>query len=698
MSNHFSTPPASNRFTSRCLSTYTPPTGGGPFGPESEAELIQPSPHFLDRGLEALRQKQAKGAQQLAVAVQPHAADVVPVAVPGAPRTALAVAQATTTAVQLLTDPEMTTEELRARAGALLVEGALRGTGHRPERPSVWHFFSLPAVQRGHWHCHRCKVINRRDEPKCCSCGDTYESIVGVVPEAELQALRRVTQGTAYGRALLSLAGREQDVRAGAPVEIGAAGYEAALREQLRSFQHQANAQRVEPAVKGAIMTVDGWLALKSSGMYRLFAADDVRKFMGSGDFEVVMAEFVETWGRRVHVPHLGVVQVMPKGGWWWHSLRRTTEHDMHLVRAIVGMYLGASLHAGDALRLYDLINTCPVDDSMYRQLSAVVASIFARMAVRERSATGRARRAGSEGQVPVDLQAFVHNGLAPPRILVATLVRTACSRRTGARLVTIERFRVQQSAPIAHVLTRGRDQGAEGGKPHVLVRLDGMGTCWLPEERLRSFPSGARCIEQYDALQLDGFGRAPLEHLLVVQALDPTLLCANCEYRRSDLSFPWRSEEASRAKGPPSLCHFCHDAGHKAPKVASGPRGHSNASNAPPALPPATRLAVEQSFSAAHEDAEAEAVLLEVLIARRTVGRQGGASAEQERDLMHRALLLCRGDREAALGADEAGAKRKKGDSRCGGDAARRIGTWAAHPAPGRAHAAFGIVPPTCV
>jgi hypothetical protein len=46
-------------------------------------------------------------------------------------------------------------------------------------------------------------VINRRDEPKCCSCGDTYESIVGVVPEAELHALRRVTQGTAYGRALL---------------------------------------------------------------------------------------------------------------------------------------------------------------------------------------------------------------------------------------------------------------------------------------------------------------------------------------------------------------------------------------------------------------------------------------------------------------------------------------------------------------
>ena len=312
--NHFSTPPASNRFTSRSLSTYTPPTGGGPFGSEAEPELIQPSPHFLDRGLEALRQKKAKGALQLAVAVQPHAADdVVPVAVPSAPRTALAVAQATTTAVQLLTDPEMTTEELRARAGALLVEGALRGTGHRPERPSVPDFFSLPAVRRGHWHCHRCAVINRRDEPKCCSCGDTYESIVGVVPEAELQALRRVTQATAYGRSLHSLAGREQDVRAGAPVEIGAAGYEAALREHLRSFQHQANAQRVEPAVKGAIMSVDGWLALTSSGMYRLFAADDVRKFMGSGDFEVVMAEFVETWGRRVHVPHLGVVQVMPR-------------------------------------------------------------------------------------------------------------------------------------------------------------------------------------------------------------------------------------------------------------------------------------------------------------------------------------------------------------------------------------------------
>jgi hypothetical protein len=52
---------------------------------------------------------------------------------------------------------------------------------------------------------------------------------------------------------------------------------------------------------------------------------------MGSGTFEVVMSEFVETWGRPVLVPHHGVVQVMPKGGWWWHSLRRITEHDMHL-------------------------------------------------------------------------------------------------------------------------------------------------------------------------------------------------------------------------------------------------------------------------------------------------------------------------------------------------------------------------------
>jgi hypothetical protein len=61
---------------------------------------MQSSPHFLDRGLEALRQKQAKGKQPLAVAVQPqqHGVQVAVPAVPGAPRTALAVAQA---AVQL---------------------------------------------------------------------------------------------------------------------------------------------------------------------------------------------------------------------------------------------------------------------------------------------------------------------------------------------------------------------------------------------------------------------------------------------------------------------------------------------------------------------------------------------------------------------------------------------------------------------
>ena len=164
-----------------------------------------------------------------------------------------------------------------------------------------------------------------------------------------------------------------------------------------------------------------------------------------------------------------------------------------------------------------------------------------------------------------------------------------------------------------------------------MLVRLDAMGLCWLSEERLCSFPSGARCIEQYDTLKLVGFGRAPLEHLLVVQTLEPTLLCAKCEYRRPVLAFPgtWTCDmkEAPRAKGPPSLCHFCKDAGRKAPKVA---RGHPNTSNAPPALPPAVQLAVEQSFPAAQEDAEAEAALIQVLIARRTVGRQGGASSDQ--------------------------------------------------------------------
>ena len=51
-------------------------------------------------------------------------------------------------------------------------------------------------------------------------CGDTFESIVGVAPDAELHALTAVTQGTTYGRSLHSLAGRVQDVRAGAPVEI----------------------------------------------------------------------------------------------------------------------------------------------------------------------------------------------------------------------------------------------------------------------------------------------------------------------------------------------------------------------------------------------------------------------------------------------------------------------------------------------
>ena len=44
---------------------------------------------------------------------------------------------------------------------------AERATDQRPGRPSVRNFFSLPAFQAGYWHCHRCHVINRRDEPTC---------------------------------------------------------------------------------------------------------------------------------------------------------------------------------------------------------------------------------------------------------------------------------------------------------------------------------------------------------------------------------------------------------------------------------------------------------------------------------------------------------------------------------------------------
>ena len=134
------------------------------------------------------------------------------------------------------------------------------------------------------------------------------------------------------------------------------------MREQLRAYQFQPNAQRVEPAVLGSIMTADGWLALTSGREYRLFSGDDVRKIMNSGALEAIMAEYVESWGRWVSVPHLGVVQdqVMPKGGWWWDSLSHITEHDLHLVRAIIGMGLEAPLRAGDALHLFNLVNSPP--------------------------------------------------------------------------------------------------------------------------------------------------------------------------------------------------------------------------------------------------------------------------------------------------------------------------------------------------
>ena len=88
---------------------------------------------------------------------------------------------------------------------------SLRGVA----RARPWPYRSAVHTAVGWWCCLPRDLQPPGDEPTCHVCGDTFESIVGVAPDAELHALTAVTQGTTYGRSLHSLAGRVQDVRVG---------------------------------------------------------------------------------------------------------------------------------------------------------------------------------------------------------------------------------------------------------------------------------------------------------------------------------------------------------------------------------------------------------------------------------------------------------------------------------------------------
>ena len=72
---------------------------------------------------------------------------------------------------------------------------------------------------------------------------------------------------------------------------------------------------------------------------------------------------------------------------------------------------------------------------AVYARLAAVAASIFSSMAVRERGANGRARRAVLE---EVELADFAANGLRPPRYFSGPACVTSYIAEHGSTFVSI--------------------------------------------------------------------------------------------------------------------------------------------------------------------------------------------------------------------------------------------------------------------
>ena len=201
-------------------------------------------------------------------------------------------------------------------------------------RPSVKEWRRSAVVRQFFWCCVRCRVTNRNDEASCHKCHDTKDAIAGSTSTAEHASLLTNTQGSAYGRSLQCLKDRDQRVALGAPVEMGAPGYNASIRALVASINVRSDASRVERTVDESVSSFDGYLALMTSGRLRFWTADDVQKCMRSGELEAMIAEFVTEWGRTTPLPNGVLVQALPKDGWWWRTLGQVTEHHVLVVRA----------------------------------------------------------------------------------------------------------------------------------------------------------------------------------------------------------------------------------------------------------------------------------------------------------------------------------------------------------------------------
>ena len=136
----------------------------------------------------------------------------------------------------------------------------------------------------------------------------------------------------------------------------------------MASIKVRSDASRAERTVDESVGSFDGYLVLKSedvrasmraSALHRFWTADDVQKFMRSGEIEAMIAEFVAEWWRTILLPKASSsrpfrrVAVRVAGWVVVADTRHVTEHNVLLVRSIIpGSFLGDPMSGGDSRAL----------------------------------------------------------------------------------------------------------------------------------------------------------------------------------------------------------------------------------------------------------------------------------------------------------------------------------------------------------
>ena len=235
---------------------------------------------------------------------------------------------------------------------------------------------------------------------------------------------------------------------------------------------------------------------------------------------EGIVGAFFDNLGRRVRAKQpdgtIETVQVVPRGGWFKRLYISLAEYDVRLLRATLGIAPDACFPRGRTYqRVKELLRSDECNGQLYDAVHSVVASMFARMAVRERGADGRAR---SEPLSTPSVETFAANALRIPRSHVSELASLSISYAMSQKLAALEAERMLRDSPWAMVVAA--DGGAFGGA--YLWHVDGRVHTWQPVAVSLQSAAGASLVSLFRSLQLTSFGMVAFEHPQQVPYLFP--------------------------------------------------------------------------------------------------------------------------------------------------------------------------------